>query len=157
MSAHVLLPLVVVVLLVAGCASDHNPTSAEPVEEYTGITQTDADGTVIEEDPDDWCLGSGYEGWNFGMAVPNPTDGSTRVDYGLAEQCDVKIEVMRSPGQTVTVLVDQTMTEGIHSLVWDLRDSGGTRVTPGIYRCVIHAADFACYGDIEVLPLPLSD
>ena len=59
---------------------------------------------------------------------------------------------MRSPEQTVTVLVDQTMPEGVHSLVWDLRDSGGTRVTPGIYRCVIHAGNFLCYGDIQVLP-----
>ena len=143
---------------------------------FVGITETDPDGTIIgRPDTRDWgCVGKSGGGIRqagtrgvpspppptdlcFQPAAPNPATGSTRLEFALPDAGHVSLVVYgrttgHGPPETfiARTLVDATLVPGFHSVLWDLASDGGTRVAPGIYRCVLTTGSETLCGDIEV-------
>ncbi|UCC80381.1 MAG: Omp28-related outer membrane protein [Candidatus Zixiibacteriota bacterium] len=71
---------------------------------------------------------------NFALKqnYPNPFNATTRIDF-LAEGGKVNLAVYNVTGSLVKTLVDGPLEAGIHSIVWDGKDNGGSDVSSGIY------------------------
>ena len=77
-----------------------------------------------EETPDGFKLTGNY---------PNPFNPSTTIEFTLPEAGFTDLVVYNMTGQKIRELVSQTMTAGIHSVVWDGCDDSGITVSAGMY------------------------
>ena len=126
----------------------------EPKQRFSGITERTEWGEIVSEDADDWCPGPPLYTYSFGPAFPNPAWTITVIQYSVLQQCDVSLSIVNERLDGIRTLVHQVRQAGLYRVVWDLRDTEGDRVSAGIYRAAIGAADFECYGDIEVKDFP---
>lgn len=72
---------------------------------------------------------------------PNPARGGSRIEYSLAREGRVLIEVFNVRGQRVRTLADRRERAGIRSLVWNGRDGAGAPVSSGVYVIALTAGD----------------
>ncbi len=64
---------------------------------------------------------------------PNPFNLETRINFSLLEAGNVRLTVYNMVGQTVTTLVDDQKTAGVHSVKWDGTNSSGQKLSSGMY------------------------
>ncbi len=74
---------------------------------------------------------------------PNPFNPSTVITYSILNPGNVKIEVFNIVGEKVAILVNQTQTAGVHSLVWNSRNDNRTQVNSGVYLLKMQAGNFS--------------
>jgi hypothetical protein len=68
--------------------------------------------------------------------VPNPFIALTRIEYGVsAGSGPAVLTIHDAAGRLVRTMLDASDHPGIHSLLWDGTDQGGTAVSPGVYFC----------------------
>jgi hypothetical protein len=65
--------------------------------------------------------------------APNPFRVSTRIDFALARESLVTIEVFDVSGRRVRTLLAESRGPGTHTAVWNGLDESGREVSPGIY------------------------
>jgi len=151
-----LLLLIGCVLL--SCADDPGkPSKACSFElsSFSGITETDADGIVTVEDPEDWCLPptpSPHPTPYFALLPPhpNPMGTGTTIHFIMASRDSVFLAILDSECTVRRTLAAGPVAPGEHLVLWNGRDDLGTRVPPGIYCCVMVTGSFSCCGDIDV-------
>jgi hypothetical protein len=81
--------------------------------------------------------------WALGVPVPNPTSGGLRIDFAVpARGGNVELLVYNVEGRRVVSLSGGTLAPGYRSVTWDGRDTGGSRVSPGVYFVRMVSADF---------------
>jgi hypothetical protein len=73
---------------------------------------------------------------------PNPFEKTTTLEYTLAEERSVRIEIYNVLGQRVRTLVEERKSAGLHRVQWEGRNEYGTRVGSGVYFYRIEAGDF---------------
>ena len=145
---------------------------------FEGITQTTADGEILgEPDAHDWgCIGTGGMGAGgaevrpglaevppsvpslcFGPAFPNPAQGTSQIRFTLPQAARLTLtlysqRLRHGPREVAVVrtLMDGEFAAGVYAAIWDLKDSRGARVAPGIYRAILVVGDEALCGDIQV-------
>lgn len=83
---------------------------------------------------------------------PNPTGVPTTIRFDLPRASRVRLEVFDLLGRHVATLVDAALPAGKHSRVWDLRDTNGAAVPPGVYACRLVAEEFRAQTKIGVVP-----
>jgi len=64
---------------------------------------------------------------------PNPFNPETRVDFSLPENTHVALTVFNVLGREVKILINDDLTAGPHSAVWDGTDGSGRAVASGVY------------------------
>ena len=64
---------------------------------------------------------------------PNPCAYSTRFNYYLPTESNVRLDIIDMYGNLVKTLVDGSVTAGGQTEVWDTRDNNGNRVATGNY------------------------
>ena len=69
----------------------------------TGITELANDGNTIS-------------------VFPNPFSNSTTISFSLAQSEKVSVKIFNETGRLVKILVDESMKEGKHSVVWNIED-----------------------------------
>ncbi|MEW5994903.1 MAG: T9SS type A sorting domain-containing protein, partial [Candidatus Zixiibacteriota bacterium] len=74
--------------------------------------------------PEDYALMQNY---------PNPFNISTWISFDLPSPGHVKLEVYNILGQRVTVLTDEVLPAGPHTVVWNGRNRRGRTVASGVY------------------------
>jgi hypothetical protein len=74
-----------------------------------------------------------------GSAVPNPFQGTTRIQLALPEPRHVRVQVFNVAGQRVAELVDRRMEAGRWDISWDGRSHSGSATGAGIYLMRIQA------------------
>jgi hypothetical protein len=74
---------------------------------------------------------------------PNPALGGSWIDYSLAQEGRVLIEVFNVGGRKVRTLVDRTDCAGVRSIAWDGRDDAGLPVSSGVYLVSLTAGGYA--------------
>ncbi len=74
--------------------------------------------------PNDFVLHGNY---------PNPLNPSTKITYSLAQAGTATLTIFNSMGQKITTLVDQSMSSGQHSVIWDGTNDYGEAVAGGVY------------------------
>jgi hypothetical protein len=106
-----------------------------------------------------WTLPSEVETAEGGLAVnrlypnvPNPFNPRTAIQYSLAQNGSVRIELFDIEGRLVRTLVDRAKeTAGMHSVVWDGTNDQGRRVGSGIYWAQMRAGSFTSNRKLVVL------
>jgi len=64
---------------------------------------------------------------------PNPFNPTTTIAYSLAKSAQVSLKIYNSKGQLVRTLVNDTQSEGKHSVVWNGLDDNGKTSASGMY------------------------
>jgi hypothetical protein len=72
---------------------------------------------------------------------PNPFDDRTTVEYVMAEDEKVTIEIYNVLGQRVETLVDGRKSLGMHQATWDGTNRYGNRVGSGVFFIRLRAGD----------------
>jgi flagellar hook assembly protein FlgD len=83
-----------------------------------------------EELPSKFSLGQNY---------PNPFNPSTTIEYSLAQEDNVSLEVFNILGQHIVTLVDDILPAGEYQAIWNGVDKNGIPVSSGIYLYRIRA------------------
>ncbi len=102
------------------------------------LIKSDKQGTAIEPGSSDKKPGQ----FELDQNYPNPFNPTTQIQYKLAVQSHVKLDVYNILGQHVINLVNDRQSAGVHQAQWSGRDSQGTHVSSGIYIYRIQAGDF---------------
>ncbi|NOQ23196.1 MAG: T9SS type A sorting domain-containing protein, partial [Candidatus Aegiribacteria sp.] len=68
---------------------------------------------------------------------PNPFSSFVNISYCLPHDGNVRIIVYDIVGREVFALADQFLTSGVHSVLWDGRNTAGQRIESGIYFCIV--------------------
>ena len=77
----------------------------------------------------------------LGRAHPNPFGQRTTVSYSITTRAHVNARVVDVAGRVVRTLVDRTVEQGEHSLVWDGRTDSGERAASGVYFVRLESFD----------------
>ena len=64
---------------------------------------------------------------------PNPFNPKTTLSFSMNTVNQVKLAIYDVLGREVRTLVNETLSEGRHSTVWDGRDNAGNIVSSGVY------------------------
>ncbi len=73
-------------------------------------------------------------------AYPNPFNPATTISYSLASESKVELNVYNAKGQKVKTLVNETLSVGLHSVIWNGTDETGKSVSSGVYFCSLRVA-----------------
>jgi len=73
---------------------------------------------------------------------PNPFNPVTNIAYSVKEDSDVTLEIYNVKGQLVRTLVNEHVTAGNHSVMWNGTDDAGRTVGSGVFFYRMHAGDF---------------
>ncbi|NOZ61971.1 MAG: T9SS type A sorting domain-containing protein [Calditrichaeota bacterium] len=73
---------------------------------------------------------------------PNPFNPETTIQFFLAGQEKVLLQVFNTKGQRIRTLISGKMGTGEHHVVWDGLDEKGQTVASGVYFYQLNAGDF---------------
>ena len=74
---------------------------------------------------------------------PNPFNAGTQVRFCLPEDCRLTLEVFNILGQRVVTMARGFHKAGMHQVMRDGKDEGGSLVASGIYFCRLRAGQFS--------------
>lgn len=77
--------------------------------------------------------GAGAAALAFATPAPNPAAGATNLSFTLPRALEAQLDVFALDGRLVRRLTRGTLAAGAHSVLWDLRDTSGAAVPPGVY------------------------
>jgi len=92
-----------------------------------GVTKYTRDGVSVETPeavPGEFAVNG---------AFPNPFNPRTTVMFTLPEEGFAELSVFNLAGQKIRTLISETLTAGVHSVVWDGCDDCGASVSSGVY------------------------
>jgi hypothetical protein len=99
-------------------------TVLEPSERHRFIVNLEPYEAIIEEEEEEERPGTVELRQNY----PNPFNPATNITFYLPEERPVRVGVYNIVGQQVSLLIDETMQAGEHSVIWD-----ATNNPSGIY------------------------
>jgi hypothetical protein len=73
---------------------------------------------------------------------PNPFNPSTHINYELPSNEHVTISILNALGQKVLTLVDEELSAGHHSAIWNGTNEWGEQASSGVYVVSMRAGDF---------------
>jgi hypothetical protein len=91
-------------------------------------------GEETDELPSQFELGQNY---------PNPFNPATRIDYSLPTAERVTIAVFNILGQHIKTIVDEFMSAGQYTVMWDGSDESGLKSASGVYLYRIRAGNYS--------------
>jgi len=65
--------------------------------------------------------------------TPNPFNPTTTISFNTATAGHVTLSIFDASGKHVRTLVDENVSAGVQTAVWDGRDTAGTPVSSGVY------------------------
>ena len=72
---------------------------------------------------------------------PNPFNPETKIIYSMAKAGRAELTVYNIKGQKVKTLIDENVTSGEHSVVWNGKNEKGNNVSSGVYFYRIKTSD----------------
>ena len=73
---------------------------------------------------------------------PNPFNPSTQIQYALPRDAKVTIAIYDLAGRRIRTLVNEQVSAGYHSTLWNATNNMGSPVSAGVYIYTITANDF---------------
>ena len=73
---------------------------------------------------------------------PNPFNPSTQIQYALPTDANVTIAIYDLVGRQIRTLVNEQVTAGFHSTLWNATNDMGSPVSAGVYIYTITANEF---------------
>jgi len=120
----------------------HNPMKAEPAwgdASYRAVCwfAWDSDGGVISSSPTA-VEDAAPAAFTVAQNTPNPFNPTTTINFNLAKQGQVSVDVFNVAGQKVASLLNDTLKAGSHSVTWD-----ASGVAAGVYFYTVKSGDFS--------------
>jgi hypothetical protein len=106
------------------------------INQYHDITESAE--TVVERDNKN---GLPVE-FQLEQNSPNPFNPSTRIDYKVPHQSQVKISIYNLMGELVAVLLNESQIAGSYSVTWNGNDQMGQKLPSGLYIYNLQTGDF---------------
>lgn len=72
---------------------------------------------------------------------PNPFNPTTTLSYSLSAKSKVTLDIFNIKGQKIVTLEDDEKVSGLHSIVWNGKDSNGRSVSSGVYFYKLNVGD----------------
>lgn len=82
---------------------------------------------------------------------PNPFNPDTEIEFALAAEAHVNVEIFNILGQKIRLLTDDRMDAGLHTVWWDGTDGSGHRVGSGVYFYRVAAGQEVATGKMLML------
>ena len=79
--------------------------------------------------------------FSFHQNYPNPFNPETRIRYDLPEETNVSILIYDLMGRQIRTLVNQQVSAGYHSVMWNATSDMGSPVSAGVYIYAIQAGN----------------
>jgi len=117
---------IVLVSQILGCQSGFK-SPVDSLDAYLG--EMDQNGTSTEV--------------KLYLPYPNPTMGTIYFQYEIPGQTWVHLAIENLVGDEIKVLVNQNTSAGVHEVIWDLMNSNGNKVDPGLYIAHLTTGDGA--------------
>ena len=73
---------------------------------------------------------------------PNPFNPATVIEYSIASDTDVSLNIYNVAGQAVKTLVKGARQKGNYKVTWDGKDNDGNMVVSGVYFYKLRTKDF---------------
>jgi len=73
---------------------------------------------------------------------PNPFNPETKISFYLDKGERVKLEVFNIGGQKISTLIEETLQQGEHSVIWSPRTTRGRDLPSGVYLYRLQAGDY---------------
>lgn len=86
--------------------------------------------------------GNTVDTYELTQNYPNPFNPETRIQYRVPFTQEVRIDIFNTTGQQVRSLVNQTVSAGSHTVIWNGLNDFGMAVPAGVYFYRIQAGDF---------------
>ncbi|MCC7142903.1 MAG: T9SS type A sorting domain-containing protein [Candidatus Eisenbacteria bacterium] len=83
---------------------------------------------------------------------PNPFNPRTTIRFSLAAAGKAELLIYDVSGRQVRALVEQELTAGAHTAVWDGTDDDGRRVVSGVYWSQLRAGGYESHRKMVVIP-----
>jgi hypothetical protein len=121
----------------------HSGPLGEGIKEHdidyvTYCAYDNAKGIIADEIPPEAVEGEEVAKFSIDQNSPNPFNPTTTVGFNLVEDGNVSIDIFNVAGQKVDTLVNDFMTAGKHSVVWD-----ASGFSAGIYFYTVKSGDFS--------------
>jgi Sortilin, neurotensin receptor 3,/Secretion system C-terminal sorting domain len=82
--------------------------------------------------------------FNLYQNYPNPFNPSTKIRFQIPDNSVVSIKIFDLTGREVATLIsNQKMQKGLHSVEWSGKSSAGKNAASGVYFYVLNAGDFS--------------
>ena len=94
---------------------------------------------IVNSVESDNTEGTKPEEYSLSQNYPNPFNPSTTIKFSLPEQSGVRLTIYNLLGQEVTEIVNEEMSAGKYSVVWNGTDRSGLKVSSGVYLYKIRA------------------
>ena len=91
------------------------------------------------------------DSYSLSAAYPNPFNPETTIEFAVATEGYVEIDVYNAAGQQVASLVDEELSAGAYRTTWDALDQNGKPVSSGVYFYRMQAGDFAATHSMTLL------
>ena len=98
----------------------------EPMDGYRLVFERQGTTLLMTKNPGE------VSSW-LGDAYPNPSRDRTTFTFGLAGESRVRLEIIDVLGNTVAIVIDETMPGGIHRVDWDNMTASGEKPRAGMY------------------------
>ncbi|NIA29197.1 MAG: hypothetical protein GWP06_04690 [Actinobacteria bacterium] len=72
---------------------------------------------------------------------PNPFNPQTIIKFVLPNEIRTRVEVLSVVGKRVKFLLNDDLSSGYHTLVWDGTDDAGNAMASGVYLCRVKAGE----------------
>jgi hypothetical protein len=133
-------------ILNVGSAYDgiyHSGPLAEGIKEHdidyvTYCAYDNAMGIIADEAPPTAVEDEEVAKFSIDQNSPNPFNPTTTIGFNLVEDGNVSIDIFNVAGQKVDTLVNDFMTAGKHSVVWD-----ASGFSAGVYFYTVKSGDFS--------------
>ncbi|MBC8416310.1 MAG: T9SS type A sorting domain-containing protein [Candidatus Cloacimonetes bacterium] len=109
----------------------------EEIEDETGYDVYLLDGEIQVSADDNQVQIVNLQLRNY----PNPFNPETIISYQLSEESPIEIIIYNIKGQKVKTLVDEYISAGNHTVVWNGTDANGNLVCSGVYLYKLEAGD----------------
>jgi hypothetical protein len=128
---------------------------------FTGIVYGDVDGSagnllpppppgfIVASNPNQQLQAINKSGQNIpqefflSQNYPNPFNPTTRIEYGLPRDEQVRLKIFNVVGQLVYTCVDQSQKAGYYKVDWNGRDQNGKPAPAGIYLMRLQAGAYS--------------
>ncbi|MDI6739191.1 MAG: T9SS type A sorting domain-containing protein, partial [Candidatus Edwardsbacteria bacterium] len=132
-------------------------TIARNIDNYRAIySQLQGDGEAVREMKAvllaaiNWC-GPGIF-TNYMAAIrPNPVRTGCVLEFGLEKAGRASLKIYNIMGQRVATLADGEFAPGNYRYAWNAANTGGKRLSAGVYLCRLQAAGYTKIQKITVL------
>jgi len=78
---------------------------------------------------------------NYLYNFPNPFNPETTISFNLSKVENIELEIFNIKGQKVKTLLNEQLSIGKHTVVWDGKDANNKQVSSGIYMYKLKAGD----------------